>query len=77
MKRTELPTEAHQTIADRLRAAHAAYADAQEVADRTAKTRRELVLEAVDSGMRLKTVGEIIGVGVSRVLAIVGQAARG
>jgi hypothetical protein len=71
------PVEPHQTVAKRLRDAHAAYKDAQEVADRTGKVRRELVLEAVDAGMSYKAVGEIIEVGVSRVLGIVGQAARG
>lgn len=70
------PLEPIQTVTERLAAAHAAYRDAQEVADRTAKQRRQLVLEAVDAGVSYKRVGEIIETGVSRVLAIVASAAR-
>lgn len=77
MKPPELALDPSQTVADRLRQAHAAYRDAQEVTDRTSKLRRQLVLEAADAGMSYRAIGEIIDVSISRVSDMVGQAARG
>lgn len=66
------PLEAAQTIESRLRDACVAYRDAQEVAERTAKKRRQLIVEAIDElGWPHKRVAEIVGVSRTRLHAII------
>lgn len=67
----ENPLEVGEAVMGRLAAATIAHRDAQEVAQRCAKVWRELVLEAVDAGVPIKTVAEVAGVSSPRVHRIV------
>lgn len=67
----ENPTEVAETLADRLRAATVQHRDAREVAQRKAKTWRELIVECVDAGARTKDVAAAAGISSARVHAII------
>lgn len=67
---SEGPLEVGESVAERLRAATVAHQDAREVAGRTAKAWRRLVVEALDAGMPQGQVAEIAGVSRARVHAI-------
>lgn len=73
MTDTGRPLEVAATLADRLRAAVVAHNDAQEVAQHCATRFRELVVEAIDTGMRQQDVAALAGISRSRVHAIVAR----
>lgn len=68
------PLAVEDHISSRLAAATTAHRDAQEVAQACAKRWRELVIEAVDGGLRIKDVAELARVSASRVHAILARA---
>lgn len=64
------PVQATETVAARLQAATVAHRDAQEVARKAGKTWRQLVVEAIDAGMRQGDVAQLAGVARARIHAI-------
>ncbi len=65
------PVEVPEAIAERLHAAVIAHTDAQEVAKLAAKAYRQLVVEAVDAGIKIKDVATMAGVSPPRIHAII------
>lgn len=67
------PLEVAHNLGARLSAAAVAHRDAQEVASKRAKTFRQLVVEALDAGMRQADVAQLAGVSRSRLHAILAR----
>lgn len=65
--------EVAETLGARLSAAAVAHRDAQEVAAIRARSFRQLVVEALDAGMRRRDVAELAGVTPARVHAILAR----
>lgn len=64
------PLAADDTVAARLAAATVSHRDAQETARVQSQRWRELVVEAVDAGLRIKDVARVASVSPARVHAI-------
>ena len=64
------PLDVGDAIGDRLAHATVAHRDAQEVAREHAGRWKQLVVEAVDSGMKIREVAELARVSSARVHAI-------
>ena len=65
------PVELADTLADQIRSATVQHRDAQEVAEAKAKIWRELIVQAVDAGVKVKDVAAAAGVSSARIHAVV------
>lgn len=65
------PVEVKRSLAELLDAATVAHRDAQETATVTARRWKELIVEAIDSGVRIRDVAKLARVSPSRIHAVI------
>jgi len=65
------PVEVKQNLPELLSAATVAHRDAQETASVTARRWKELIVEAIDAGARVRDVAELARVSPSRIHAVI------